>query len=559
MSTPDPNSLEAHLRLIPSSDLASGRLRLDPGCSGGLMSSGAIENFLVDQTVSRETIDPEGVAELLRLAGETPAETHTVLVCTSRAPEPGRDGGFELVDSIQSRVEEIRAREAKIRQRQLGEHRQAASSWPTTSPPNASPSEHVDFYNQSAFIVVSRGERIGRCVSPTPGQDGLDIFGKVIPTSPGKPSDVFFDRSVTVDDDGNAFAVLPGRLIIDRAGVRVEETLQVDGPVSFATGNIDFPGDVTVSMGVKDHFVIRAGGNVAIRELVEACTIECGGDLHLVVGIAGREMAEFSIGGDFSARYIEACTGSVAGNTEISGEITNCGLNLEGNLLSPTCTVRGGEISVAGRIDISTLGSENGTPTAVHVASLHALDRLIENAMKLGPSLLGALERVVTRLESARSLDAADDDSALMIQSLETQWAEKDATLNKLADHLERTLELTANKTEVHFMVRKVIHPGTVITFKGWRAEFQLSVRGPILLTVNNAGHPMATGPGETTPSPLDRFARVIEDPSTLTVEIAQARVRELRRRETGPAGSQDETSVVENQEIEPEGHSEAA
>ena len=46
MSKPDPNALESFLRLIPASDLASGRLRLDPGCSPGLLTRDSAMAFL---------------------------------------------------------------------------------------------------------------------------------------------------------------------------------------------------------------------------------------------------------------------------------------------------------------------------------------------------------------------------------------------------------------------------------------------------------------------------------------------------------------------------------
>jgi hypothetical protein len=532
LSNIDPNSLEACLRLIPASDLASGRLRLDPGCAAGLVTTESIMLFLEARSVSPETIDDGGVTELARLAEEEPEKMQTVLVCAAMAPEPGRDGGFEMIESIQTLVDKVRDREAKLRQRQRGEESSREKGRPgRAAAASPEPEMHVDFYNQSSFVVVNLNDPLGRCVEPTPGRDGLDIFGKVIPTTPGKPSSDHFDKSIRIDDEGRAFAGLAGRFITDRAGIRVERTLEIDGPVSFVTGNIDFPGEVNISAGVKDRFVVKAGSHVSVRELVEACTIECLGDLHLVAGVAGREMAEFSVGGNLSARYLEACTGTVAGDTEISGEITNCGLVLEGNLTSPSCTVRGGELSVAGRIDIATLGSENGTHTMVHAASLHGLDRLLDRVMQVGPQLINALDRVNTRIESSRALETVDDHTAGVLETLENQRNEKGTLLNKLATGLERMLELTAKKTEVHFMVRKVIHPGSVITFKGWRAEFEQKVRGPILFTVNKAGHPMATAPGESKPGPLDRFARVIEDTSTISVEIAQARARELRQR----------------------------
>ena len=67
--------------------------------------------------------------------------------------------------------------------------------------------------------------------------------------------------------------------------------MEIDGNVDYAVGSINYVGDVHVHGDVLSGFSIQAMGDITVDGVVEACTIEAGGDLVVAKGIAGSDQA----------------------------------------------------------------------------------------------------------------------------------------------------------------------------------------------------------------------------------------------------------------------------
>ena len=179
----------------------------------------------------------------------------------------------------------------------------------------------IDHHKRTSFILVKQGQHIGSVHEPTPGVDGLDVTGKSVHAVDGKPSPVTFDDSIQVTADRRLIANLDGVLERSYDRAAVSDTLEVRDHVDFSTGNLNFHGNVHVRRGVRDCFVVKATGDVAVDGLIEAAKIETGGDLAANGGFAGRERGYARIGGSLNGRYLDNIAATVDKNLHVDREI----------------------------------------------------------------------------------------------------------------------------------------------------------------------------------------------------------------------------------------------
>src|SRR5690606_12987777 len=148
------------------------------------------------------------------------------------------------------------------------------------------------------------GEVLGRYFLPTPGEPGRDVPGKPIPALPGKPFSTRLDETVVQRDGGDVVAATPGLRVRTERAAPIQQVLTVRDPVGFPSGNIDFHGSVIIHRGIKDRFHVKASQNIQIDGLVEAAQVECGGDLVINAGFAGRDQGAAHVGNHLTARYL---------------------------------------------------------------------------------------------------------------------------------------------------------------------------------------------------------------------------------------------------------------
>jgi uncharacterized protein (DUF342 family) len=245
----------------------------------------------------------------------------------------------------------------------------------------------VNFYDQSPYISVTEGQTLGIIHPPTAGTPGHDVTGRVLSARDGKPCHLKLDESITIRPDGQIIANRAGVLSRFRGKAGIQQLLHVEKHVDFHTGNLDFDGDIVVNRDVRDRFSIKATGNVTICGLIEAATIECGGDLQARGGFAGRELGHARVTGDMHARYLNEAGATVIGDLHVAREALNCQIDVHGSARMPHAVIIGGELRVGGRLECRNLGSEAGVRTVVRIGLVPALEPMARRLEQIIASL----------------------------------------------------------------------------------------------------------------------------------------------------------------------------
>jgi len=149
--------------------------------------------------------------------------------------------------------------------------------------------EVVDYREFGGVNTVSPGDRILKRVPPTPGEDGFDVTGAVVPAIPGKDKELKLNKSVQVDpqDPDIVLANVGGMPVINERGAFVEQLVNLDS-VDLKSGNIEFDGTVIVKGDVKSGMKVKASGDINVMGTVDAAMLEAEGSITVNGGIIGH-------------------------------------------------------------------------------------------------------------------------------------------------------------------------------------------------------------------------------------------------------------------------------
>lgn len=233
--------------------------------------------------------------------------------------------------------------------------------------------ERVDFKNINNVYNARAGELLATKTPPTPGTDGMDIFGKILRARAGKNIPLRVGKNVVLDESGlKAYASIDGQVsFTERDRLNIFPIYEVKGNVDYSTGNIDFIGSVLIYGNVLSGFTVRAGGDIRIFGEVEAAELDAKGSIEIRSGIVGQGKGYVRAGHNLIASYLNQANVS-AGNNIIVGSILHSNVRARKKII---CTkgkgiIIGGNVQAGELIEVNVIGNIGHTPTTLEVGIL---------------------------------------------------------------------------------------------------------------------------------------------------------------------------------------------
>ncbi|MDN5337963.1 MAG: uncharacterized protein PWQ20_1033 [Thermotogaceae bacterium] len=150
--------------------------------------------------------------------------------------------------------------------------------------------EKIDFHEFQTINVVRAGQIIAEKIPATPGKKGKDVFGNDIEPKPGRDIKLLAGENVEILDDTKVVATADGLPEYKDGKFSVKKSLKIRGDIDYSTGNINFPGDISIDGNVRDGFTVKAEGNIHINGIIEAATVVAKGDIT-AIGVKGKGKA----------------------------------------------------------------------------------------------------------------------------------------------------------------------------------------------------------------------------------------------------------------------------
>lgn len=188
----------------------------------------------------------------------------------------------------------------------------------------------------------------------------------------GKRMSGWDPRSVLRESETTEVSAKGDALLARRGGVpyvddgvpRVMDHVTIAGDISKATGNLDFPGDITVEGSVASGFSVSAGQCLIVHGSVSGCAFS-GGDLAVKGGVIGSGAAE-SRGGIF-CRFCENSVLRSVGPVTVSDGIIHSVVESEAYVVvtGEHGRIVGGQTRARIGVSAYAVGSPMGMPTVI--------------------------------------------------------------------------------------------------------------------------------------------------------------------------------------------------
>jgi hypothetical protein len=270
------------------------------------------------------------------------------------------------------------------------------------------PDGRIDYKSSTNILMAEKDKLLARIFDPKEGVPGVNVSGEKIVANAGKPALLTAGNGVRKTENGKEFyANINGSIVLNGTIIEVVNTYVVNGDVDYATGNIQFNGNVVINGTVPDGFEVKADGDIVVMKIVESARLEAGRDIIIKGGVQGKGKGLVSAGRDVRVGYAQNARMEAEGNIYIDNFAINSYLFTSKCLImkNKKGAVIGGEVFAQRGIDVKALGSETGVKTMVDAGNdylvlrrLSEIDIVIEfckkNIRKIEESLLPLLNKI---------------------------------------------------------------------------------------------------------------------------------------------------------------------
>lgn len=322
--------------------------------------------------------------------------------------------------------------------------------FPRTSERRLTADERVDSASVNAIHNVKKGEEICHIILPAKGVPGQTVEGREICARDGRAAVVPKGKNTQISADGKRLeAALAGHVEFQTPNFHVRPLMEIPGNVDSSVGNINFLGDVRIYGDICSGFMVRAMGSITVDGVVEACTVEAGGDLIVSGGIQGDDRAVIRVQRNLYVRYLENSSIYVK-ESLYTDSIINCEVYCDGSV--EVRTILGGTVRAAHKVSAGVIGSPTENQTGIVLGGLPCGDFDYER-----------LTRETQRLEEELEQAERRPDSPDKLRRLRMRLIGNQGKLKKL-DKERACLVADPKGPGVRRMVCDVVYPGTSLT-----------------------------------------------------------------------------------------------
>ncbi len=330
------------------------------------------------------------------------------------------------------------------------------------------------------YVWVRAGQKVGRMQPATQGTPGKSVRGQAIPAHQGNACAIGIDETLQADDDGNVTALVDGALQLIASRVTVSESLQIKGYVDFETGDVEFPGTVEISEGVRDNFKVRAGSNLSIGGLIESAHVETHGSLTCKGGMAAKGAGGLKVGADAELAFLDQVRGEIGGNLTVRREIRHCELSIRGELHAERASLLSGRVSIRAAAHIGTLGSAAYTPTTIVLAELEPAAADEHEQQEMVAECRTERDNLLAKEKQIRSKGTLTPAAEQTLRTILTAVQEWDHRIQE-AEQARAKLEAERRARQiVDLQITGVIHPGVCLHIDGQDYHFHKPMKGPL-------------------------------------------------------------------------------
>ena len=423
-----------------------------------------IEKLLADRGIVHG-IDGNAIEQAIDEAASKNVPLHDVVIAEGRAAQQGEDAKIELKFQSEKSAGTI------------DEH-----------------SGVINYKERKSLQSVKKETLLAVKTPPTPGTEGLDVFGNIIPAKSGREEDLKPTGNVKVSEDGLSFiSEIDGIVFLSPENkIWISKQYEVHGDVDYSTGNLSMEGSLDIKGWVRSGFEVRASDDIKIGGGVEDAIVEAGTDIYINGGIIGSAEGKVKAGGNITARFFESARAHADGDIFVHDDILRSTVTANGSIIvtKGKGRIRGGSVEAAKGVEVNEIGSDAGIKTSVSVGTDSKTRKLLAKAKKQLEDFKRkrvktdkVLARFVIKYKS-KTLPTDMNRKLEKLVKFKREIVRKEALMVKYRQKLLK--EISETETEsVEVKVNKVVYSGTTIIINGYVYHLKEDIEGKSLFVLN--------------------------------------------------------------------------
>ncbi len=313
---------------------------------------------------------------------------------------------------------------------------------------------------------VLAGDRILRIRRLKDGADGTDVFGKKIPSSSARPeTEPEHDDTVAEEQaDGETVFVarVSGDLALAGNKYRVETAREMVADVTDETGDVNFPGDLSLTGTIGNGRAVKAKGSLTVTGTAGASLVYGEGSVTMNGGIKGAGRGTVWAKNGISLTFAENAKLLAGGDIEVDNYCFQCTVKTNGKLVmrGNPAILLGGTVRASRGIEVFELGSEKTIRTSVSFGQNYLVSDQIEVS-----------EREVLKIKEAVAKIDAEMQRTSSTNPRIHELRRKKLELLKRNDKLTVRIFTLKEQYETHVIsgvrVENTVYPGVILESHG--------------------------------------------------------------------------------------------
>ncbi len=281
------------------------------------------------------------------------------------------------------------------------------------------------------------------------------------------------------------YASKTGAVVAENDIISVCNYLEIEGKVSFKTGNVDFDGFVDIKDVVEDNFSVTANqdiqilGDMGIGGVDQIESKE--GSIYIRGGIAGKGKAKIVSDGDIYTKFAADCDIECNGAVHIGYYAMNTNIKAKEVIFdSYNSKVIGGSIEAQIRVQVGTVGNRMETPTIIKVNGFKR-DKVKEEYDFINDTIdkvkdkINLLKQKMSLLEMVA---ASEPEKKEELYKTKEEFDFFRKNLKMLYEKQKRSISYLRAKGEGELVISQGVYPKVQVTIKNdtfWTTEQKLA------------------------------------------------------------------------------------
>lgn len=340
----------------------------------------------------------------------------------------------------------------------------------------------ADYRRRLADVSVEENQLLAEVLPGQLGQNGQDVFGRVVPPRPPRPARIREGRNVRHNPAERAYyAETSGRFRFVAGVLAVDDVFRVEGDAGLRTGNINHPGALVVTRDIQSGAEVIAQGDIDVGENIEDATVESGGSVTVQGGISCKDRGSIRAAGNVHARYLRNVDIEAGGDVYVDREINQCTIRTRGAVIVKQGRIVGGSIIALRGVETGDLGSDACIPSEIVAGKDYTKESVLAEkraALENARQIMMRLRESVAPLRAKQH--ALTPELKLRLASLTEELQKREAVFQDAERDLNDLLRAAAETANYQIYVHGKIYPDNLVQVGAQIKRIPEPVDGPL-------------------------------------------------------------------------------